>query len=118
MPTERIDATSRSAFLEGFSGQHRGWLVTVEQTGARGNRSIFIDELPVWDVSIDGDAIEIAAGTDDDDRVSHRIDGVTDLLVDRIGADAIAAVRIVAASGETVIRFRVVISPELVDGMA
>jgi hypothetical protein len=119
MPTERIDATSRGAFLEGFAGQHRGWLVTVEQIDGRGNRSIVIDEQPLWNVGIDGDAIEIDAGTDDDaDRVRHRVDGVTDLLVERVGEGAIAAVRIVTASGETVIRFRVVISPELVDGMA
>jgi hypothetical protein len=114
MPTEKIDAGSWAAFLEGFAAQHRGWLITVEQSG---DRRVIIGEEPLLDVRLDDGSIEISAGRDDRDRVSHRVEGVTDLLVDRVGADAIAALRIVTPSGETEIRFRITISPELVDGM-
>jgi hypothetical protein len=113
MPTERIEAHSRNAFLEGFSVQHRGWLITVEQADSRGNRRVLVSEQPLLEVRIDGDAIDVSAGDD-----SFRIDGVTDLLVDRADEDAIAAVRIVSETGETTIRFRTVISPTLVDGVA
>ena len=117
MPRERIEPASWAPFLEGFAGQHRGWLVTVAQTGSAGNQRVVIDQQPLLDVAIDGDAIEISTGIEDSGHSRHRIDNVTDVLVDRAGGDAVAALRIVSRSGETLIRFRVVISPELVDGM-
>ncbi len=113
MPAERIDARSWAAFLEGFAAQHHGWLITVEQCDHR----VIIGEEPLLDVRLDDGSIEISAGRDDRDRVGHRVEGVTDLFVDRVGADAISALRIVTASGETVLRFRITISPELVDGL-
>jgi hypothetical protein len=117
MPVERIDARSRNAFLEGFSGQHRGWLITVEETDVRGNRRRLISEQPLLEAHSEGDSIEISAGADNE-CVRKRIDGVTDLLVDRADADAIAAVRFITATGETTLRLRTVISPSLVDGAA
>ena len=112
MPIEQIDAASWATFLEGFSAQHRGWLITVEN-----NHRVIIAGQPLLDVRLDDGSIEISAGHDDRDRVTHRIDSVKDLLVDRVGEDAIASLRIVTATDETVIRFRITISPELVDGM-
>src|SRR4051812_23133173 len=101
MPTERIDAHSRSAFLEAFSGQHRGWLITVEDIDARGNQRLLIGEQPLLEAGSEGGSIENSAGADDH-CVRERIDGVTELLVDRADADAIAAVRFITAAGQTV----------------
>jgi hypothetical protein len=113
MPVERIDEKSRNSFLEGFSAQHRGWLITVETISANGELEVVIDDSPLESVRADGDAIEIVAGTS-----THRVGDVTDLLVDRVQGDAIESVRIVAPSGETILSFRTVIPPELVDGIA
>ena len=109
MPVERIDAKSRQSFLDGFTAQHRGWLITVES----GEGLVVIDDAPLESVRADGDTIEIVAGTS-----THRIDGVTGVLVDRDQDDAIESLRITAPSGETILTFRTVIPPELVDGMA
>ena len=113
MPVERIEAKSRQSFLEGFTAQHRGWLITVEMISADGEREVVIDDLPLENVRADDGTIEIVAET-----TAHRIDDVTDLLVDRVQGDAIESVRIAAPSGETILSFRTVIPPELVDGIA
>lgn len=117
MPSEQIDAGSRQAFLDGFAGQHRGWLITVERVDRVGNREILIDGLPLRSVGTDGAAVTIAAGTDDDEE-RVRVDGVTGVVVERVERDAISMLRFVTPSGETILRFRTVISPELVDGVA
>jgi hypothetical protein len=104
MLTERIDPQSGSSFLKGFAGQHHGWLVTLQRNG-----DVIAEGEPLIDVSTDGESITING---------HRIDGATDLVVDRTSPGAISALRILTPSGETSIRFRTAIAPELVDGIA
>lgn len=93
--------------------------MTVDRIGSDGETEVVIDGLPLQRVSDDGGAITITAGAEgDDEQRTHRIDGAGDLLIDRVEGDAILAVRIVGASEETVLRFRTVIPPMLVDGIA
>lgn len=119
MPTQSIDAQAQKEFLEGFSGQHRSWLVTVEAIDADGEPVTVIDGLPLQQVSVDDEgAITIAAGADDDEeRRSHRVSGPIDLLVDRVDSGPISGLRLVTSSGETIVSFRTAMPPELVDGM-
>ena len=51
------------------------------------------------------------------DERTHHIEAAMDVIVERAYGDAVSSLRFIAPSGETILTFRTVIAPELVDGM-
>ncbi len=109
MSTRTIPSGSWTSFLDSFSRQHHGWLVTI----SRGNERLANDE-PLDFARADDHAIVISAGGRE-----HRFDNAREIAVTSAGADesAIGHVEISSGREKMTIRFRAVIPPELVDGV-
>ena len=71
-----------------------------------------IDDLPLERITTNDGAIDIVA-----DERTHHIEAAMDVIVERAYGDAVSSLRFIAPSGETILTFRTVIAPELVDGM-
>jgi hypothetical protein len=81
-------------FLETFSRQHEGWLVTIEVVGAETGAQIEAEEKPLDSITVElkgggGDSISIAVGITPVERVEHSIMSPTHVRVEQAesGAD-------------------------------
>ena len=115
--TERvIPKNSWSEFLRAFSGRHHGWLVTIEVRERGGATQTVAEERPLMKVALTGDdKIEILAG---DTGTIYGVVGASELRVRETEPEAIESLTIDSALGQTTIRFRIAIPPQLVDGVA
>ncbi len=116
MSEQSIPRDGWSAFADGFSGQHKGWLVAVERNGDRGE--LAANEMqPLQDLAISGDRAVIRAGDTGALQV-HELRGLRDVRVAASDEDinAIEHVDLVGPADVVTIRFRTAIAPELVDG--
>lgn len=115
--TERvITKDSWREFLRAFSGQHHGWLVTIEVREHGGATQTVAEERPLMKVALTGDdKIEILAG---DTGTIYGVVGASELRVRETEPEAIESLTIDSALGQTTIRFRIAIPPQLVDGVA
>ena len=115
--TERvITKDSWREFLRAFSGQHHGWLVTIEVRERGGATQTVAEERPLMKVALTGDdKIEILAG---DTGTIYGVVGASELRVRETEPEAIESLTIDSALGQTTIRFRIAIPPQLVDGVA
>lgn len=104
-----VPPASWPAFLDSFSRQHQGWLVTITRNDAH----VVSDEALDFARTADRD-ITVRAGDDD-----IRIDNANAIAVTAAGPDdsAIGHVAISSPRETLTIRFREVIPPELVDGV-
>lgn len=115
--TERvIPKDSWREFLRAFSGRHHGWLVTIEVRERGGATQTVAKERPLMKVALTGDdKIEILAG---DTGTIYGVVGASELRVRETEPEAIESLTIDSALGQTTIRFRIAIPPQLVDGVA
>lgn len=75
-------------FLETFSRQHEGWLVTIEVIGAEIGAQIEAEEKPLEGITVelkgeDRDSISIAVGMTPVERVEHNIMSPTRVRVEQ-----------------------------------
>jgi Family of unknown function (DUF5335) len=112
------------AFLDSFSLQHMGWLVSVEVIIASpAGRLIAIQERPLKGVSIDSaegkERAYVQVGDRQEEHVLHTIDKPTRVKFKQSHTGMHQGLEIVSADGTTtLIRFRSPMRPEMLDGIA
>ena len=123
MKTQEIDRSEAVAFFDSFSRRHEGWLTTVqifgEDIGAQvGEQDLKLEGITA-DLSEDVDKIEIMLGGKADDHITHTIATPLKISLEQTdeGADVALAIK-TADERTTLISFRSVILPELVDAVA
>jgi hypothetical protein len=112
------------AFCAAFSGQHRGWLATLEvfaPGGASGPRRVLAAHMPlrevVWDEGGEP-ALRIRLG-DGREGLVHTPAGPLRIRLRETEAGAHAGLRVEAEGGMvSVLAFRVPARPETLDGLA
>jgi len=124
MPTQEIARDEWATFFDGFSLQHRGWLVTVEVLGPEIGAQVEASELPLQGVTAglkgsSKDSISIIVGATPEDHVTRTINAPRHVMLKRNDEGADEALEIESAGGTiTLVRFRSPVPPELVDGIA
>jgi hypothetical protein len=124
MLTEEIARSEWIPFFDSFSKRHHNWLTTVEVLSSEIGAQVETRELPLEGITAEfgpagKDRIQIIAGEAPEKHASHTITAPKRVLLKETAAGAAEALEIVSAEGETtLIRFRSVIPPELVDGIA
>ncbi len=112
------------AFLDSFSLQHVGWLVTVEVIiPSPAGRLIAIQGRPLKGISVDSaegkERAYVQVGDCLEEHVLHTIDKPTRVTFKQSQTGMHQGLEIVSADGTTtVIRFRSPMRPEMLDGMA
>jgi Family of unknown function (DUF5335) len=118
---KEIARSEWNTFLDTFSRQHEGWLVTVEEiAGDGGSRRVEARELPLRRVCISPrePSISVALGRAPDDK-TYTIIQPARLIVDQTDAGGDRGLMIERQDGQsTRIRFRAAVRPEEVDGLA
>ncbi|HXG94066.1 MAG TPA: DUF5335 family protein [Blastocatellia bacterium] len=122
MPTEEIDRDKWAGFLESFSLQHQGWLVTIEVMGADIGAQVESTDLPLQGITADlkgsdAPSISIMVGEKADDHVTHTIHGPTVVRLRQNEQGADEALEIESAAETTIVRFRSAMRAEMVDGI-
>jgi hypothetical protein len=120
MHSREIERPEWRTFLDSFSRQHEGWLVTVEEVpGGEGSTCVEARDLPLQGISLDGDgAISVAVGDGPGNHLTHTVAHPTRVIVEQTDAGADQALRINRDRDEaTRIRFRSAVRPEEVDGI-
>ena len=111
------------SFLDGFSRQHEGWLVTVEVAEGQGVSGVEAEGLKFEGVTPEEseghDRISIALGKDPDDHLTHFVTDPLRLLFLETKSGGHLGLQIEAADGSrTWIRFRGPGKPETLNDVA
>jgi len=123
MPTQEIQRDQWSEFLNRFSRQHEGWLVSLEVFSPDIGAQREARELPLEGITIasggnEPEAIAISAGKTPEDHLTHIINGPTRVWLERTPQGANAALEIESEDEtKTLLRFRSALPPEMVDGV-
>ncbi len=109
-------------FLDSFSRQHEGWLVSVAVATDRG-QLVETENRPLVGITADHadgrDRVYIQVGGRPDEHVTHVITEPTHIRFRSAAGGAHEGLDIVAADGTTtVLRFRAPARPETLDGLA
>jgi hypothetical protein len=123
MQTHELSPAQWIPALDELSAAHEGWLVSVDVLSSEIGAQHEIESLPLLGVSADrsdrGTTVTIAAGRPPGERVTRVIGDVSRVYVGRTDQGADAALEIESADGtRTILRFRVPVLPERVDGVA
>jgi len=116
-----IERPEWAGFLDGFSRQHEGWLVTVEQVSMpSGPSAVEARDLPLENVSADPDGtISISVGGTPERHLTHIVPRAAKLLVEETDEGVDRGIRIDRNYGpSTRVVFRSAVRPEEVDGIA
>jgi len=110
------------SFLDSFSRQHLNWIATIEVVSAAGRQAI-VEERRLQGISIDhGDRPEhayIQMGETFKELVTHIIDAPTNIRFKQSSAGEHQGLEIASANGTTtIVRFRSMMRPEMLDGIA
>jgi hypothetical protein len=110
------------AYLDGFSRQHEGWLVTVEVLGSEVGAQVEAQGLHLRGITaelkVGEDTISITIGGKDAERVTHTITRPTHVRIEQAENGADMALQIESTDGvATLVRFRSPMLPEMVDGV-
>ncbi len=122
MSAREIPREEWPRFLDEFSRAHAGWLVTVEERGPGGSMRELVREVPLSGVSAElyggqTRGIEMIAGPRDAEW-THRIAAPIRLRLNEAPDGAEEGIEAESAGGlRTLVRFRSVVPPELVDGV-
>jgi hypothetical protein len=123
MTTKEIPHEEWKNFFDIFSRQHEGWLATLEIFGPEVGAQQEARDLPLEGVSIaSGDngsyAIAINLGKTSGDHITHTITEPEHVWLEQTTEGANAALEIESANQiKTLLRFRSVLPPEMVDGV-
>lgn len=123
MATREIPRGEWVAFLDSFSRQHDGWLVTVEVLGLEIGAQVESREQPLRGITADlkddgEDMISIFVGGKPDDHITHIIHAVTHIRLKETEQGAHEALHFEPKRGAaTLLRFRSPMLSELVDGI-
>jgi hypothetical protein len=110
-------------FLDGFSRQHEGWLVTVEVMGEEAGAQVEAAEKPLEGITAElsggGEgSISITVGRTPAGRVTHNITSPTHVRIEQAESGADMALQIGSSGGATtLVRLRSAMLPEMVDGV-
>ena len=121
MRTIEIPHEAWAARLNEFTAVHEGWLVSVDVLGELGAQTE-INNLPLLGVSavhVDHDGtIAISVARSASEHLTHMIEAVTRIYLQRTDDGADAAMELESADGtKTILRFRTSALPETVDGI-
>ena len=122
MPTVAIPQNEWRKFLEEFSRRHHGWLVTLETHDLETEENVASRFMPLECMALDledekNPRINVTVRSDEK-QIKHILFRPSQLVVYRSEHGEAQAVRIVSINTSTIVRFRVAMSPELVDGAA
>jgi len=124
MKTQEIPRSAWPAFLDSFTRQHEGWLADLEVFSPEIGSQQEEQELPLEGITAelgDGrpDRIAIMLGADPDDHITHTITAPSQVSVEKSDEGADVALAIKAPDGTTtLLRFRAVMLPAMVDSIA
>jgi hypothetical protein len=124
MKTKEIPKNEWPAFFDGFTRQHKGWLVNLEIFGPEIGSQVEERQLALEGITDewnerDGNTIMIMTGARPDDHITHSITRPTQVSLEQTdeGADAVLAIK--GEDGTTaLLRIRSAVLPELVDAIA
>lgn len=122
-PGQEIPRGEWLSFLDGFSRQHEGWLVTLEVAEGQGRSEVEAENLKLEGVtpehSEDHDRISIALGKAPDDHLTHFVSDPIRVMFLETKTGEHAGLQIEAADGSrTVVRFRGPAKPETLNDVA
>ena len=123
MRTAEIPRHEWSRTLDEFTAIHEGWLISLDVLGPAIGAQLEINDLPLLSVSADRNdrdgTVSISAARTASEHITHTIRWVTRVYIERTDEGADAALAIESADGTTtILRFRAVVLPETVDGIA
>jgi hypothetical protein len=110
-------------YLDGFSRQHEGWLVTVEVLSEEIGAQVEAKEVALAGITADlkgggEDVISIILSKGSTERITHNIARPTHLRIEQTESGADMALQIESDGGATtLVRFRSAVLPEMVDGV-
>ena len=110
-------------FLDSFSRQHEGWLVTVEVLGEEIGAQVEAKEKPLEGITAElkgggEDSISIIVGRTPAEHVTHNITAPTHVRIEQAENRADMALQIESSEGvTTLVRLRSAMLPEMVDGI-
>jgi hypothetical protein len=110
------------SFLDSFSRQHLNWLATIELVSAAGRQAI-VEERRLQGISIDrGEGPErayIQMGETPKERVTHTVNTPANIRFKQSSSGEHQGLEIASADGTTtIVRFRSMMRPEMLDGIA
>jgi hypothetical protein len=110
-------------FLDEFSRAHEGWLVSVDVFELDRTAATEADEQPLMGITADHSgnrpSVSVVVGHEPDGFLTHVIEGVERLRLNRTGDGTEEAIEIQDGEGRvTTVRLRTAIAPEMVDGIA
>ena len=122
MPTQQIPREEWTRFLDTFSRQHEGWLVTLEILGTDIGAQQEVLNLPLEGISASRDSvpetIAISLGNDAKDHLTHTVTNPTRIWLEQTSQGANAALEIESADEvKTLLRFRSALPADMVDGV-
>ena len=123
MSTQEIAPEQWKPFLDTFTRQHEGWLVTLEVFGSDIGAQQEASELPLEGISVasGGDerkTIAISIGKDEADHLTHTVNAPTRLWLEQTPEGANAALEIESEDQtKTLLRFRSALPSAMVDGV-
>ncbi|HEY0323119.1 MAG TPA: DUF5335 family protein [Pyrinomonadaceae bacterium] len=110
-------------FLDSFSRQHEGWLVTVEVLGEEIGAQVEAEGKPLGGITAElkdngEDLISIIVGLTPAESVTHNITAPTHVRIQQAENGADMALQIESSDGATtLVRLRSAMLPEMVDGV-
>jgi Family of unknown function (DUF5335) len=110
-------------FLDSFSRQHEGWLVTVEVLGEEIGAQVEAEGKPLEGITAElnnggVDSIIITVGLTPAEHVTHNITAPTHIRLEQAENGANMALQIESSEGvTTLVRLRSAMLPEMVDGV-
>ncbi len=123
MSTQEIARDEWASFLDRFSKQHEGWLVTLEVFAPDLGAQEEATELPLEGISLtssgqEPDTIAISVGKEPGDHVTHTVTESERVWLEQTSEGANAALEIESKNEtKTLLRFRSAVPSELVDGV-
>jgi hypothetical protein len=113
-----------AGFLDSFSRQHEGWLVTVEVLGTEIGAQVEAEGKPLEGITADlkaggEDVITIILGGGPRGRVTHNVTQPAHVRIEQTEGGADMTLQIESGGGvTTLVRLRSAMLPEMVDGIA
>lgn len=122
-PGREIPRGEWLSFLDGFSRQHEGWLVTLEVPEVQGGSGVEAENLKLVGITPEHsegrDRISIALGEAPDDHLTHFVSDPVRLLSLETTSGEHTGLQIEAADGSrTAVRFRGPAKPEALNDVA